>query len=75
MRLASFDNAGDLMLLGPVDAERSPILSFEELVGSHGGLGGWQTQAFVLHPAEWTIDETLVGATELYDYLWRWRRA
>lgn len=75
VRLASFDNAGDLLLLGALDRERSEVLSFEELVGSHGGLGGWQTHAFLLHPTAWTLDETPVGATALYGHLWRWRRA
>jgi hypothetical protein len=32
------------------------------LIGSHGGLGGFQTQPFVLFPAEWEVEEELVGA-------------
>ena len=39
------------------------VAAFEELVGSHGGLGGTQCFPFVLHPAEleWP-DEEVVGA-------------
>ena len=72
-RIDGFDNVADLVLLGGVDAERDEIVSFEELVGSHGGLGGWQTAAFLLHPADWTRDAELVGAPVIYRHLRRWR--
>ena len=72
-RLASFGNSGDLIILTtmlPDDA----VVSIEDLVGSHGGLGGAQTRPFVLHPAEWPIQGDLVGAPSLYQQLRSWQR-
>ena len=72
-RLESFWNAGDLILLGTFDHGSGEVTSFEELVGSHGGLGGWQTEPFILYPAEWTLDDDPpVGAPALYRQLRRW---
>lgn len=72
-RLAGFWNSGDLILLGAFDHGSGEVTSFEELVGSHGGLGGWQTEPFILYPIEWTLDgNPLVGAPALYQQLQRW---
>jgi uncharacterized membrane protein YvlD (DUF360 family) len=46
-------HVGDLVVLGRYDPRLGEVVAFEELVGSHGGLGGWQTEAFLLHPAGW----------------------
>ena len=35
------------------------VAAFEELIGSHGGLGGWQTRASLLYPADWARQEPL----------------
>jgi Type I phosphodiesterase / nucleotide pyrophosphatase len=71
-RLAGFKDSGDIILLGSVDAGGA-VVTFEELVGSHGGLGGWQAQPFIAHPAEWQLDEhPPVGAPALYRQLRRW---
>ena len=51
------------------------VAAFEELIGSHGGLGGPQTHPFILHPAEWTIDEPIVGAEAVYRQIRRWLEA
>jgi hypothetical protein len=72
--LDGFANVGDLVLLGKFDPARGEVVSFEELVGSHGGLGGWQTEAFLLYPAGWTLDDELIGAPSLYRLLRRWRQ-
>ena len=45
----------------------------EELTGSHGGLGGAQTEAFLLHPAGWSVDGALVGAPAVNRQLVRWQ--
>ena len=47
-RVARFPHAGDLILLGAWDGER--VISFEEQVASHGGLGGPQTWPFLAYP-------------------------
>ncbi|GAA1917511.1 phage holin family protein [Nocardioides lentus] len=48
-------HVGDLVLLGRCDPSLDEVVAFEELVGSHGGLGGWQTSAFVVHPTGWPL--------------------
>ena len=47
-RVARFPHAGDLILLGAWDGER--VISFEEQVASHGGLGGPQAAPFLARP-------------------------
>ncbi len=49
------DHVGDLVLLGRYDRSLGEVVAFEELVGSHGGLGGWQTDALLIHPAGWDV--------------------
>ena len=50
-------HAPDLLLLSQYDPELGEVAAFEELIGSHGGLGGPQTEPFILHPVEWKLDE------------------
>ena len=60
--LSARADVGDVMVLAPHDEALGEVAAFEELVGSHGGLGGWQNQAFVLHPGAWVLPrETLSG--------------
>ena len=49
------------------------VAAFEELVGSHGGLGGGQAHPFVLHPVglPWPEDE-VVGAGAVHRLLYGW---
>jgi hypothetical protein len=49
-RVACFPHAGDIVLLGAWDQER--VVSFEEQVASHGGLGGPQDWPFIAFPRE-----------------------
>ena len=67
------DHVGDLVLLGALDPALGEVVAFEELVGSHGGLGGWQTEALLVHPASWDLpggDASLTGR-EVHDALVR----
>ncbi len=73
-RLDGFPNAGDLIVLGARDEPTGEYTSFEELVGSHGGLGGWQIAPFIAFPASWQLDEEpIVGAPAVHRQLVRWR--
>jgi hypothetical protein len=73
-RLTAFTTAGDLILLGSVDAVTGEVTGFEELVGSHGGLGGRQTEPFILHPSSLRLtDHPPLGASALYRQLVAWR--
>ena len=66
-------HAPDLLLLSQYDPELGEVAAFEELIGSHGGLGGPQTMPFILHPSEWTLDEEVpLGAPSVYRNLRSW---
>jgi len=70
----TLDLVGDLMLLGSIDQASGLIVDFEELVGSHGGLGGWQTEPFLMCPAAWRpAADPLDGAAAVYHQLREWR--
>ena len=66
-RVAGFPHAGDLIIISTIDQD-GKIAAFEELVGSHGGIGGQQTDAFLLHPADMDIPKTS-NTLELYPIL------
>jgi hypothetical protein len=66
-------HVGDLVLVSLVEPGTEEVAAFEELVGSHGGLGGWQTEAILMHPRSWPLDEPeLIGPDALYRQLVRW---
>jgi hypothetical protein len=72
--LDGLSNVGDLILLGAVDRGSGDVTSFEELVGSHGGLGGWQGEPFILCPTHLVLDDGLpMGAPALYRQLMAWQ--
>ncbi|MEI8334789.1 MAG: phage holin family protein [Chloroflexota bacterium] len=66
-------HAPDLLLISQYDPELGEVAAFEELIGSHGGLGGPQTEPFVLHPVDWELDEAVpLGAPAIYRNIRRW---
>lgn len=67
LRLAEFPSAGDLIINSTLYAD-GQVAAFEELVGSHGGLGGQQTDAFILHPADMRVPP-ISNAAELFALL------
>ncbi|MCC6704334.1 MAG: alkaline phosphatase family protein [Thermomicrobiales bacterium] len=72
-RTDTFDNVPDILVMSTYDAERDEVYAFEELVGSHGGLGGMQTEPFVFHPIEYRFpEEPVVGAAALHGLLLSW---
>lgn len=75
-RLDGFSNVGDLVVISSVDADTGEVAAFEELVGSHGGLGGAQTEAFLLFPSGLAAPATpLVGAPAVHETLVGWLEA
>ena len=49
------------------------MAAYEELIGCHGGLGGYQTQPFLMYPADWQLaEEDIVGAENVYKQLKGW---
>ena len=72
-RIAGFDAGGDLIAIGHVDPVTNEVVSFEELVGSHGGLGGEQERPFLAAPAAWPrLDPCPVGSPEVHRQLEAW---
>ncbi len=72
-RTDAFPHCADLMINSAFDGEAGEVSAFEELVGSHGGLGGTQSFPFVLHPADldWP-DEEVVGAERVHRVFRGW---
>jgi uncharacterized membrane protein YvlD (DUF360 family) len=72
-RTDGFPHCADLMLNSTYWAEFGEVAAFEELVGSHGGMGGTQSFPFVLHPAEleWPAEE-VVGAERVHRVFRGW---
>ncbi len=74
LREDSFSNCPDILVNSFFNVERNEVAAFEELIGCHGGMGGYQTQPFILYPAEWELDseEDIVGAGAVYKQLKSW---
>jgi uncharacterized membrane protein YvlD (DUF360 family) len=71
--LDGIDHVGDLVLISRIDPGTEEVAAFEELIGSHGGLGGWQTQPCLVYPADWPApDGRLMGAPAVHRQLKRW---
>lgn len=71
-RHAQLPHVGDIVVNSRIDPATGEVAAFEELVGCHGGLGGWQSDAVLVHPADWTPPGALVGADAVHDQLVRW---
>jgi hypothetical protein len=70
-KLAHFPHAGDLIVLGAVEPD-GKVVTFEEQVATHGGLGGPQGRPFIAWPPECPLTpETLNDAEDLYPYFVR----
>jgi uncharacterized membrane protein YvlD (DUF360 family) len=72
-RLYTFPHIGDIVVNSTYYEDTGEVAAFEELVGSHGGLGGPQTEAFLMYPSDWeTGAGEIVGAPEVYRILKGW---
>jgi putative membrane protein len=70
LRTNSFKHVPDILVNSFFDPEKNEVAAFEELVGSHGGLGGEQTQPFILYPNNWDVgSEKIIGAEKLHKIL------
>ena len=69
-RNSSFKHTPDILVNSFYDEEKDEVCAFEELVGSHGGAGGSQSQPFILYPNTWNIEEEeIIGAESIYKIL------
>ena len=69
-RNSSFKYTPDILVNSFYDSENDEVCAFEELVGSHGGVGGNQSKPFILYPSSWNVpDGEIVGAENIYRIL------
>ncbi|MFG3496895.1 alkaline phosphatase family protein [Streptomyces sp. NPDC047928] len=77
-RVDSFPHVADIMVNSMYDPATGRVHAFEEQIGSHGGMGGEQSHAFLLSPRDLsppTGDDDrreLVGAEAVHRVLRRW---
>ncbi|MHB9857956.1 phage holin family protein [Streptomyces sp. YIM S03343] len=75
-RTHGFPHTADIMVNSSYDPSTGEVLSFEEQIGSHGGLGGAQTRPFLLSPlvlSDPAADGSeLSGAEHIHRVLRRW---
>jgi hypothetical protein len=72
LRQAEMPHNGDVVVISRVDDHTHEVAAFEELVGCHGGIGGWQTDAVLVHPRRWSVDESPVGSDAVHALLISW---
>lgn len=74
LRTDGFEHVADIMVGSFYDPQLHEGCAFEELISFHGGLGGEQTEPFILHPAHLPLpDEELIGAAAVHEVLVSWR--
>lgn len=72
-RTDQFPHCADLMINGTYWPESDEVAAFEELCGSHGGMGGEQSHPFALVPSDFALpDEPVVGSEHLHRHMRRW---
>ncbi len=74
LRIDTFAHTPDILVNSFYDPAADEVAAFEELVGSHGGLGGTQMRPFLLYPTHLPLPAgEIVGAETLYRILAGWR--
>lgn len=69
-RTSSFEHTPDILVNSFYDEKADEVCAFEELVGSHGGVGGDQSKPFILYPSSWNVsDDEIIGAESIYELL------
>ena len=72
-RADGFEHVADIMVNSTYYTEMDEVAAFEELVGSHGGMGGSQSFPFVVLPTGWCLPEqAIVGPDHMHQYMRRW---
>jgi len=67
-RTDKFDHVPDILVSSDYDEENDEVYAFEELIGSHGGVGGTQQKPFILYPSDWSLNEQLIGSIEVHKF-------
>jgi hypothetical protein len=71
-RTDRFPHCADLMVNSTFWPEFGEVAAFEELVGSHGGMGGTQAHPFVLHPSALAWPNEVIGAEGVHRIFRAW---
>jgi uncharacterized membrane protein YvlD (DUF360 family) len=72
-RTDAFPHCPDIVVNSTFWEDLDEVAAFEELVGSHGGMGGEQSFPFLLYPHAWEApDEHLVGAEAVHRRFRSW---
>jgi hypothetical protein len=75
-RTDRFPHVADLVVNSFYDPVTEQGCAFEELISFHGGLGGPQTQPFILHPARFRVPgKPIVGAEAVNRLFREWRES
>jgi uncharacterized membrane protein YvlD (DUF360 family) len=75
-RTDAFPHVPDILVNSFYDPVLDEGCAFEELISFHGGLGGPQTEPFILHPATLPVpDDPIVGAAAVHALLLGWRQS
>ena len=75
LRTDGFPHVADIMVGSFYDPELEEGCAFEELISFHGGIGGPQTEPFILAPKTLPPpEEPIVGAAKVHEVLLGWRR-
>jgi hypothetical protein len=73
MRYNDFPDAPDAYINSFYDPAANEVAAFEELIGCHGGLGGYQSRPFLLAPSDLPLPpDELIGAENVSKVLKSW---
>lgn len=73
VREDSFPNAPDILIMSTYWKDTDEVAAFEELVSSHGGVGGAQSRPFILYPVKFELGtDNIEGAEAVYKIFKRW---
>jgi uncharacterized membrane protein YvlD (DUF360 family) len=76
LRTDGFAHVADIMVNSTYWPDLEEVAAFEELVGSHGGMGGPQQYPFLLAPVDFAVpDELLLGPGAVHRTLCGWLAA
>ncbi len=72
-RTDGFPHCPDILVNCLYDGGANEVAPFEEFMGSHGGLGGWQSHPFALVPSAWSEpDQPIVGVQAMHETIRGW---
>ncbi len=75
LRTDGFEHVADIMVGSFYDPDLDEGCAFEELISFHGGIGGFQTQPFILYPAHFEVPSgPILGAASVHGILAGWRQ-